>query len=80
MNSGPDKIVVLEADAQSREALQSALQTVGYEVAAFATASEALNAVRQPGASLFFLDAGISSPGAREVLAEVRESASTSTV
>ena len=80
MNSGPDKIVVLEADAQSREALQSALQTAGYEVAAFATASEALNAVRQPGASLFFLDAGISSPGAREVLAEVRESASTSAV
>lgn len=80
MNSGPEKIVILEADAESRGALQSALQSAGYDVAAFATAAEAQEAVRQPSVALFFLDAGISSPGAREVLAEVRESTSTMAV
>lgn len=80
MKNAPEKIVVLDAAAESREALQAALQSAGYDVAAFASAPEALEALRRAGADLFFLDAGISSPGAREVLAEVRESAATADV
>lgn len=77
MKSTPERIVVLDATDEGRDALQAALQAAGYDVRAFASAPEALEALRQPGVDLFLLDAGIAAPGVREVLAEVRESAST---
>jgi len=80
MQNTPEKIVILDTTAESREALQRALEGAGYAVSAFATVPEALEALRREGVDLFVLDAGISAPGAREVLAEVRESPATSSV
>jgi DNA-binding response OmpR family regulator/S1-C subfamily serine protease len=77
MNIAREKIVVLEADAASREALQSALQAVGYDVVSFATRRDGLEAARQPGIDLLVLDIGIHLPDTREILAEMRGSAAT---
>lgn len=83
MNSSPEKIVIVEADPASREALLSAVRNAGYVASAFATAREALEAVRQAGADLLLLDAdspdagGLSAP---EAIAAVRGSAATERV
>ncbi len=73
MINGREKIVVVEADASSRDLLRAAIEGAGYEVAAFATAHEGLEAVRQPGTDVLVLDA----PSAREMLAGIRGSAAT---
>ena len=52
MINGREKIVVVEADAASRDLLLAAIQSAGYEVVAFATAREGLEAARQPGTDL----------------------------
>jgi DNA-binding response OmpR family regulator/S1-C subfamily serine protease len=80
MKTAPEMIVLLDAEAESREALRAALEGAGYAVSAFATAPEALEAARRDGVDLFLVDAGISAPGAREVLAEMSESAATTGV
>jgi len=48
MINGREKIVVVEADAASRDLLLAAIESAGYEVLAFATAREGLEAARQP--------------------------------
>ena len=78
MNSRPEKILLVEADPTSRENLLAALQGAGYEVAAFATPNELLNAVRQSSADLILLDGAILDNGTHSVLATIRGSAATS--
>jgi DNA-binding response OmpR family regulator/S1-C subfamily serine protease len=80
MINGREKIVVVEADAASRDLLLTALQSAGYEVLAFATAREGLEAARQPGTDLLVLDAAVADANAfsaHEIVATIRGSAMT---
>jgi len=56
MNNASEKVVIVEADAASRETLLALVRSGGYDVSAFATASEGLDAVRRLGADLLLLD------------------------
>lgn len=83
MIDGREKIVVVEADAQSRELLRVAIESAGYDVSVFATAQEGLEAARQPGTDLLLLDAaaaGVAATGARQAIAAMRGSAQTEQV
>ena len=83
MNNSAEKIVITEADPARRESLLGALRDAGYEVSAFASAHEALAAVRQTSADLLLLDASPSDAGAlgvHGVIAEIRGSAATERV
>jgi len=83
MNSSAEKIVIAEADSSAREMLLSEVRSAGYEASAFATAHEALEAVRHSGADLLLLDASPSDAGAlgtHEAIAEIRGSAATERV
>jgi DNA-binding response OmpR family regulator len=77
MDNTREKILVVEADAASRESLRVTLQTAGYEVAAYATSREALDAIHQSSADVLILDASLRAPNARELLATVRGAAAT---
>ena len=55
MSDALDRIVIVEADLASRDALQMVLQSAGYDVPAFATAREGLDAVRQAAPELLLL-------------------------
>jgi|HubBroStandDraft_6_1064221.scaffolds.fasta_scaffold60275_1 DNA-binding response OmpR family regulator/S1-C subfamily serine protease len=75
-----ERIVVVEADATSRDLLLAALESAGYEVLAFATAREGLEAARQPGTDLLVLDAAVADANAfsaHEIVATIRGSAVT---
>ena len=83
MNNSADKIVIAEADSTAREALLSEVRSAGYDASAFATAHEALEAVRHSSADLLLLDASPSDAGAlgtHEAIAEIRGSAATERV
>jgi DNA-binding response OmpR family regulator/S1-C subfamily serine protease len=83
MNNSAEKIVVVEADSASRDALVSSLQAAGYDASAFASPSEALNAVRRTGADLLLLGTGPPDPralSAHETIAEIRGSSATERV
>ncbi len=59
VTSGQDrkeKIVIVEADAASRESLLTLVQGAGFDAEAFATASDGLDATRRMGADLLLLD------------------------
>jgi DNA-binding response OmpR family regulator/S1-C subfamily serine protease len=77
MANTPEKIIILDADPHSREDTRAALQSVGYDVAVFATTREGLDAIHQTGADLLLLDAAMPEPSAGEVLATIRGSAKT---
>jgi len=77
MDSPREKILVVEGDAASRESLHAMLQEAGYEIAAFATTREALDAIHQTAADVLILDAGLRSPSARELLPTIRGAAAT---
>jgi DNA-binding response OmpR family regulator len=60
VTSGQDrkeKIVIVEADAASRESLLALVQGAGFDAEAFATASDGLDAARRIGPDLLLLDA-----------------------
>jgi DNA-binding response OmpR family regulator/S1-C subfamily serine protease len=80
MDNKPERIIVLDADPHSREEIRAALQAAGYDVADFATTREGLEAIRQHGADVLLLDAAMQDPGASEVLATIRGSASTEAI
>jgi DNA-binding response OmpR family regulator/S1-C subfamily serine protease len=83
MINGREKIVVVEGDAASRELLQASIESAGYDVAAFETAHDGLEAARQPGTDVLLLDPGAVSANwavARETLAAMRGSAVTAGV
>ncbi len=80
MINGREKIVVVEADAASRDLLQDGLESAGYEVLTFATAREGLEAARHPGTDLLVLDAAVADANAfsaHEIVATIRGSALT---
>jgi DNA-binding response OmpR family regulator/S1-C subfamily serine protease len=77
MDNTREKILVVEADAASRESLRVTLQAAGYEVAAYATSREALDAIHQSSADLLILDGSLRAPNARELLVTVRGAAAT---
>jgi DNA-binding response OmpR family regulator/S1-C subfamily serine protease len=80
MINGREKIVVVEADDASRDLLRATIEGAGYEVAAFATTQEGLEAARQPGTDVLLLDPGAAGANwavARETLAAMRGSAVT---
>jgi serine protease Do len=75
-----EQIVVVEADAASRDLLRAAIQSAGYEVVAFETAREGLEAARQPGTDLLVLDAAVADANAfsaHGIVATIRGSAVT---
>ena len=79
-NSQREKIIIVEADAATRDALKTAIERTGADVAAFAKAQEGLEAVRQAGADVLVLDAAFPDPGAlsaHEIVASIRGSAAT---
>jgi len=83
MSISAERIIIVEADPVSRDALLAALQSAGYDASSFATAREALNAIRQKAADLLLLDAGPSGAGAlgaHEAIAEIHGSAATERV
>jgi DNA-binding response OmpR family regulator len=80
MDERREKIVIIEADGTSRDALVAAAKTTGCDVSAFATAHEGLDAVRDLGADVLLLDSvfpGPDSPSTHEMLAGIRGSAAT---
>jgi DNA-binding response OmpR family regulator/S1-C subfamily serine protease len=91
VTDAPERIVVVEPDSASREALQVALQAAGYDVSLFPTAGEGLDAVRQLPADLLLLDAPAKTTVSaappehaglhtHEVIAAIRGSAATEQV
>ena len=86
MDNTREKIVIIEADPIALETLRSALDTAGYDAAAFGGAVEALDAIHNAGANLLLMnahtgnaaDAGGTQP--RETIATIRGSAATEMV
>ena len=81
-NTAAEKIVIVETDPSSRDALLATLEGGGYQASAFASAREGLEAVRA-GADLLILDGASSAAdtlSVHETLAAVRGSASTERV
>ena len=66
MDTTPEKIIVLESDPRSREEISSALRAAGYDVAAFATTREGLDAIQQGGADILLMDSTLQNPSASE--------------
>jgi DNA-binding response OmpR family regulator/S1-C subfamily serine protease len=80
MNTTAEKIIVLDADPRSREEISSALRAAGYDVVAFATSREGLEAIQQGGADVVVMDASLRDPSAGEILASVRGAAKTAPI
>jgi DNA-binding response OmpR family regulator/S1-C subfamily serine protease len=86
MNITREKIVIVEEDAARRENLRTMLDTSGYDVAAFATATEALEAIHSGEVTLLLIDADarqaseLSGSKARDIIATIRGSAATEMV
>ena len=86
MDNTREKIVIIEADPIALETLRAALDTAGYDAAAFGSAVEALDAIHNAGANLLLMnahtgnaaDAGGTQP--RETIATIRGSAATEMV
>src|SRR6202522_4895127 len=83
MDNTREKIVIVEADPVALETLRSALDTAGYDVAAFGSAVEALDAIHNAGANLLLMNAharnvlDADGPHPRETIATIRGSAAT---
>jgi DNA-binding response OmpR family regulator/S1-C subfamily serine protease len=75
-----ERIVILESDAATRDALQTMMHSAGYDVTTFATAAEGLDAIHASGADLLLLDSRLPDASAREALATIRGSAATEAV
>ena len=77
MANARERIVVIESDAATRDALQAAMQGAGYDAAPFATFQEGLDAIHASGADLLLLDSRMPDLNARGALATIRGSAAT---
>jgi CheY-like chemotaxis protein/S1-C subfamily serine protease len=80
MANARERIVILESDAATREALEVSLQNAGYDVASYPTVHEGLDAIHASGADLLLLDSRLPDASAREALATIRGSAATEAV
>jgi DNA-binding response OmpR family regulator/S1-C subfamily serine protease len=72
-----ERIVVLESDAGSRDALVASLGSAGYDVTTFATIREGIDAIHANGADLLLFDSRLTDSSARETIATIRGSAAT---
>jgi DNA-binding response OmpR family regulator len=83
MDSAPERISIVEADPQDRDALLAILRTAGYDPFGFAAPREALESLHEHGADILVLGTIVPNPvdpvssGVREALATVRGSAAT---
>lgn len=83
MASTREKIVIVEANESSRASLVSIMESGGFEVSAFSTAREGLDALQHAGADLLLLDidtCGAEMMNAHETLATIRGSGHTAAV
>ena len=83
MDNTREKIVIIEADEASRVSLIAILESGGYEVSAFSTPREGLDALRHIGADLLLLDVDLCAAdmlNVQETLSTIRGSGLTATV
>jgi DNA-binding response OmpR family regulator/S1-C subfamily serine protease len=80
MANARERIVVIESDATTRDALQAAMQGAGYDATTFASFQEGLDAIHASGADLLLVDSRMPDLNAREALATIRGSAATEAV
>src|SRR4029077_1962218 len=83
MDNIREKIVIVEADEASRASLVSILESGGWDVSAFSTTREGLDALQHAGADLLLLDIDLCAAdmlNVHETLATIRGSGLTSTV
>ena len=77
MTNARERIVVIESDAATRDALQAAMHGAGYDAAPFGTFQEGLDAIHATGADSLLLDSRMPDLNAREALATIRGSVAT---
>jgi DNA-binding response OmpR family regulator/S1-C subfamily serine protease len=77
MTNARERIVVIESDAATRDALQAAMHGAGYDAAPFGTFHEGLDAIHATGADSLLLDSRMPDLNAREALATIRGSVAT---
>ena len=80
MDNVREKIVVVEADEASRTSLVAIMESGGYEVSAFSTPREGLDALQRAGADLLLLDIDLCAAemlNVQETLAAIRGSGLT---
>jgi DNA-binding response OmpR family regulator/S1-C subfamily serine protease len=77
MANARERIVVIESDAATRDALQTGMQAAGYDATPFATFQEGLDAIHATGADLLLLDSRMPDLNAREGLATIRGAVAT---
>lgn len=83
MDSNREKIVIIEADEGSRASLVSIMESGGYEVTAFASPREGLDALQHSKADLLLLDVDVCAAdmlNVQETLAMIRGSELTSAI
>ena len=80
MDIAPEKIIVIDPDPATSVEIQDALRTAGYDVTAFATTREGLDAIHQHGAAILILDSRLENPSARETIAIIRGTATTEAI
>jgi DNA-binding response OmpR family regulator/S1-C subfamily serine protease len=83
MNTNREKIVIIEADEESRASLVSIMESGGYQVSAFGIPREGLDALQHTGADLLLLDVDVCAAdmlNVQEMLATIRGSGLTSAV
>jgi DNA-binding response OmpR family regulator/S1-C subfamily serine protease len=80
MANARERIVVIESNATTRDALQAAMQGAGYDATTFASFQEGLDAIHASGADLLLLDSRMPDLNAREALARIRGSSATEAV
>jgi DNA-binding response OmpR family regulator/S1-C subfamily serine protease len=80
MGAAPEKIVLVEADPSLRAELQTALETAGYQVAAYAVAAEALEAIRKSNPDVLLIDASLCEGSLVETLSAIRGTPLTASV
>jgi len=80
MDTAPEKIVLVEADSSLRAELQSALEAAGYQVAPYAAAAEALEAIRKSNPDVLLIDASLAEGNLVETLSAIRGTSLTASV
>lgn len=75
-----EKIVVVETDAASRQALEAELKTAGYEVFSTDNCSEGFEAASKAGADLAVLDAGATGSCWSAAVVELKGAAATEAI
>ena len=77
MNDTREKIIILEPDSKTGEALLALFRGAGYEASCFGAFDEALEAARQSNGGLLVLDFPALDPSSREMLATIRGASAT---